>query len=168
MNLDTPQWLIDDDDPIPLKSHHSHFPPRLSLSHPTSEPETEEFPLTPTMMMAVIGIVRQKNKEETRKAEDRDETTASELKRWNEELEEEVRRSKEREQILRRQLQSVWERIRVAEDAEERLCSQLADLEADSLQQARHYHARILSLMDQLSLDRSLLNSSSIPLPSSS
>ncbi|CAL9247023.1 unnamed protein product [Arabidopsis halleri] len=37
------------------------------------------------------------------------------------------------------------------EEAEERLCSQLAELEVESLDQARNYHNRMLFLMDQIS-----------------
>lgn len=111
-------------------------------------------------MMAVIGFVSQNN-DKKKGGEGQETTSALELKKRNEELEEELKQSKEREEQVKRQLQSAWERLRVAEDAEERLCSQLAQLEAESLLQARHYHARILSLTDQLSHAHSLLNSSS-------
>ncbi|XP_027333531.1 protein RESPONSE TO LOW SULFUR 3-like [Abrus precatorius] len=79
------------------------------------------------------------------------ETTALQLKKRNKELEEELRKSKEREEHMRLQLRVALDRLRIAEDAEERLCSQLGDLEAEALLQARDYHARIVSLMDQLS-----------------
>ncbi|OMO97734.1 hypothetical protein COLO4_14402 [Corchorus olitorius] len=52
---------------------------------------------------------------------------------------------------MRKELQKTWERLRVAEEAEERLCTQLGELEAESVNQARAYNARIISLMDQLS-----------------
>ena len=39
----------------------------------------------------------------------------------------------------------------MAEEAEERLCSQLAELEVESLDQAREYESRILFLVDQIS-----------------
>lgn len=107
------------------------------------------------MMMAVIGIVSNQQKK-NRITEG--ETTALELKKRNEELEEELRQSKEREERVMRQLHSVMERLRVAEDAEERLCSQLGELEAEALLQARDYHARIVSLMNQLSQAHALLN----------
>lgn len=90
-----------------------------------------------------------------------------ELKKRNEELEEELKRSKEREDHVRRQLRAALDRLSVAEDAEERLCVQLGDLEAEALQQAREYHARIVSLVDQLSRAHSLLNTT-FPLPSPS
>ncbi|XP_014504197.1 protein RESPONSE TO LOW SULFUR 3-like [Vigna radiata var. radiata] len=81
-----------------------------------------------------------------------------ELKKRNEELEEELKRSKEREDQVRSQLHAALDRLSVAEDAEERLCAQLGDLEAEALLQARDYHARIVSLVDQLSQAHSLLN----------
>ncbi|TKY56402.1 hypothetical protein E2542_SST20847 [Spatholobus suberectus] len=101
------------------------------------------------------------------------ETTSWELqlKKRNEELEEELKQSKGREEHVRRQLRAALDRLRVAEDAEERLCSELGDLEAEALQQARDYHARIVSLVDQLSRAHSLLNKTvktTIPLPSPS
>ncbi|KAK7372882.1 hypothetical protein VNO80_06272 [Phaseolus coccineus] len=90
-----------------------------------------------------------------------------ELQKRNEELEEELKRSKEREDHVRRQLRAALDRLTVAEDAEERLCVQLGDLEAEALQQAREYHARVVSLVDQLSQAHSLLNTT-FPLPSPS
>ncbi|CAI0413430.1 unnamed protein product [Linum tenue] len=51
---------------------------------------------------------------------------------------------------MRKELEQAWRRMRVAEEAEERLCSQLGELEAEAVNQARAYHARILSLMDQV------------------
>ncbi|KAJ1431743.1 protein RESPONSE TO LOW SULFUR 2-like [Sesbania bispinosa] len=117
--------------------------------------------------MTVLGIGDKKRSE--------GETTSSLqlMKKRNEELEEELRHSKEREEQMKRQLQAACERLRVAEDAEERLCSQLGELEAEALQQARDYHARIVSLMEELSkANNTLLNttkpSSSFSLPSSS
>ena len=118
----------------------------------------------------IMGIGDKKKKTNTRECE----TTSSlelQLKKRNEELEEELSQSKEREEQMKRELQSAWERLRVAEEAEERLCSQLGELEAEAVYQARDYHARIVSLMDQLSRAQSLLlktSASSISLPSSS
>ncbi|CAN0922818.1 Protein RESPONSE TO LOW SULFUR 2 [Linum grandiflorum] len=51
---------------------------------------------------------------------------------------------------MRQELEVAWRRMRVAEDAEERLCSQLGELEAEAVNQARDYHSRIISLMEQL------------------
>lgn len=102
-----------------------------------------------------------------KKAEPRD-TTALQLKKRNEELEKELRQSKEREELMRRELQRAWERLRVAEDAEERLCSQLGELEAEALHQARDYNARIVALMEQLSQAHNLLKASPTSVPSTS
>ncbi|KAE9605972.1 hypothetical protein Lal_00025425 [Lupinus albus] len=87
-----------------------------------------------------------------------DETASSELKKRNEELEKQLRRSREREEHMQRQLLVVREQLRVAEEAEERLCTQLGDLEAEAVQQAREYHDRIVFLMDQLSRTNSIHN----------
>ncbi|KAL7230180.1 hypothetical protein ACSBR2_008658 [Camellia fascicularis] len=82
------------------------------------------------------------------------------LRKRNEELERELKRSMEREEKMKQELQRTWERLRVAEEAEERLCSQLGELEAEAVDQARAYRSRILSLMDQLSAAQKLLSSS--------
>lgn len=83
------------------------------------------------------------------------------LRRRNEELERELKESKRREERLREELQAVLDRLRVAEEAEERLCLQLGELEVEALEQARGYHARITTLMDQLSRAHLLLQSPS-------
>ncbi|MBA0736746.1 hypothetical protein Gogos_010254 [Gossypium gossypioides] len=80
-----------------------------------------------------------------------------ELRKRNQELEKELKESREREEQMRKELRKMWEKLRVAEEAEERLCSQLGDLEAESVNQARAYNAHILSLMDQLSKGSNLL-----------
>ncbi|KAK9724130.1 hypothetical protein RND81_05G050400 [Saponaria officinalis] len=84
-----------------------------------------------------------------------------ELKKRNEELERELRESKEREDELMRQLSKAWERVRVAEEAEEMLCSQLGDLEVDAVEQARLFHSQISDLTSQLSRAQLLLPRSS-------
>ncbi|KAK8530718.1 hypothetical protein V6N13_030660 [Hibiscus sabdariffa] len=84
-------------------------------------------------------------------AKRKEEEEAKELRKRNEELEKELRESREREEQMRKELRKVWERLRVAEEAEERLCSQLGELEAESVNQARAYNAHIVSLMAQLS-----------------
>ncbi|KAL2317550.1 hypothetical protein Fmac_031426 [Flemingia macrophylla] len=80
-------------------------------------------------------------------------------KKKKEEVEEDLERSKEREEEARRQLRAALDRVRVAEEAEERLCRQLGEAEAEALQQAREYQALILALADQLSQALSLLSS---------
>ncbi|PON31470.1 hypothetical protein TorRG33x02_205290 [Trema orientale] len=87
------------------------------------------------------------------------------LKKRNEELEQELRRSQEREEEMKTELVKAWRRLRVAEEAEERLCSQLGELEAEAVDQARSDHARIVSLMDQLSRAQQLLQAASISIP---
>lgn len=89
------------------------------------------------------------------------------LKKRNEELERELRESQEREEQMRTELLRAWERLRIAEDAEEHLCSQLGELEAEAVDQARSYHARIASLMDQLARAQQLLHQASAPTPHS-
>ncbi|KAK7410795.1 hypothetical protein VNO78_01890 [Psophocarpus tetragonolobus] len=120
-------------------------------------------------MMAAIGIGVKQEKKMQMPAPAPEE---NELRKRNQELEKALRESREREEQMKRELQSAWERLRVAEEAEERLCSQLGELEAEAVDHARDYHARIVSLMDQLSRAQSLLlktgASSSIALPSSS
>ncbi|XP_059304407.1 protein RESPONSE TO LOW SULFUR 2-like [Lycium ferocissimum] len=88
------------------------------------------------------------------------------LRRRNEELEKEIKKSIEREEKMREELNKIWERLRVAEEAEERLCSQLGELEAEAVDQARAYRTRVLNLMEQLSLAQKLLESASISVPS--
>ncbi|KAJ8554208.1 hypothetical protein K7X08_024886 [Anisodus acutangulus] len=89
------------------------------------------------------------------------------LRRRNEELEKELKKSIEREENMMQELQKTWERLRVAEEAEERLCSQLGELEAEAVDQARTYRTRVLHLMDQLSLAQKLLESASAVVPNS-
>lgn len=89
------------------------------------------------------------------------------LKKRNEELERELRESQEREEQMKSELFRTWDRLRVAEEAEERLCSQLGELEAEAVDQARSYHARIVSLMDQLARAQQLLHKASVPIPRS-
>ncbi|KAM7504955.1 hypothetical protein LguiB_003859 [Lonicera macranthoides] len=88
------------------------------------------------------------------------------LKNRNEELERELERSAEREEKMKKELQRTWERLRVAEEAEERLCTQLGELEAEAVDQARSYRARMLSLMDQLSAAQKLLQSANYSIAS--
>ncbi|KAH6815402.1 response to low sulfur 2 [Perilla frutescens var. frutescens] len=79
------------------------------------------------------------------------------LQRRNEEFEREVKKSLEREERMKEELMRAWGRLRVAEEAEEQLCCQLGELEAEALNQAREYRARIMELMDHLSHAHSLL-----------
>ncbi|XP_018436705.1 protein RESPONSE TO LOW SULFUR 3 [Raphanus sativus] len=66
------------------------------------------------------------------------------LRRRNGELEREM-------EEMKKEMIQLWRRTVVAEEAEERLCSQLAELEVESLDQAREYESRIHFLVDQIS-----------------
>ncbi|XP_059302603.1 protein RESPONSE TO LOW SULFUR 2-like [Lycium ferocissimum] len=83
------------------------------------------------------------------------------LRKRNEELEKELKKSVEREEKMKEELQKTWKRLKVAEEAEERLCSQLGELEAEGVGQARAYRARLINLMEQLSQAQKLLQSNS-------
>ncbi|KAL1547324.1 protein RESPONSE TO LOW SULFUR 3-like [Salvia divinorum] len=83
------------------------------------------------------------------------------LRRRNEELERQLRDSLEREERTTTELARAMERLRVAEEAEERLCSQLGELEAEAVGQAREYAARIVELMEQLSGAKGMLQRTS-------
>ncbi|KAL8519663.1 hypothetical protein ACS0TY_010558 [Phlomoides rotata] len=84
------------------------------------------------------------------------------LKRRNEELEKELKNSLEREERMNQELQRTFERLRVAEEAEERLCSQLGELEAEAVDHVREYMAQIVTLSEKLSLAQKLLQDASI------
>lgn len=88
------------------------------------------------------------------------------LKKRNEELERELKKSQEREEMMKQELRATFHRLRVAEEAEEHLCSQLGELEAEAVEQARNYRMRMTALMEQLSLAQNLLQSASLSLPS--
>ncbi|CAN7099212.1 unnamed protein product [Brassica rapa subsp. narinosa] len=83
-----------------------------------------------------------------------------------EEMEELRRRSRELErevEEMKTAMLELWRRTVMTEEAEERLCSQLAELEVESLDQARDYHDRVVFLMDQISRLSSLSIVSSTP-----
>ena len=84
-----------------------------------------------------------------------------ELRKRYEEMEKELRSSREREEKMRRELERTWERLRVAEEAEERLSSQLGELEAEAVDDARAYRAHITALMNQLTAATNLIRPSS-------
>ncbi|KAI3735497.1 hypothetical protein L6452_14996 [Arctium lappa] len=81
------------------------------------------------------------------------------LRRRNEELERELKKSLEREEKMKMELRKTWERVRVAEEAEERLCSQLGELEAEAMDQAVAYRERFVTLMEQLTAAQKLIQS---------
>ncbi|MCL7037913.1 hypothetical protein MKW94_006492 [Papaver nudicaule] len=81
------------------------------------------------------------------------------MRQRNEELESELQKSLEREEKMRAELEKTTERLYVVEEAEERLCSQLGELEAEALDHIRLYQDQIRSLNEQLSQAQSLLQS---------
>ncbi|GLU21366.1 hypothetical protein SLE2022_375110 [Rubroshorea leprosula] len=103
------------------------------------------YPPNDVSMASSLAIADQRSAIAKKAKED------EELRKRNEELEQELKESREREEIMMKELQKAWERLRVAEEAEERLCLQLGELEAESVHQARDYNARIIALVDQLS-----------------
>ncbi|KAF6156782.1 hypothetical protein GIB67_033251 [Kingdonia uniflora] len=74
------------------------------------------------------------------------------LRRRNEELEREIKKSLERESQMREALERSNQKLRLVEEAEEMLCSQLGELEAEAADQARLYYFQIKELKEQLSL----------------
>ncbi|KAJ3690295.1 hypothetical protein LUZ61_019459 [Rhynchospora tenuis] len=82
-----------------------------------------------------------------------------ELKRRNAQLEEQLRDFKEREAVLRTELERTRMRLHFVEEAEERLCCQMGELEAEAVAQARMYHLHVKELSDQLTAALGLLRS---------
>ncbi|XP_078174025.1 protein RESPONSE TO LOW SULFUR 1-like [Carex rostrata] len=79
------------------------------------------------------------------------------LRRRNAELEREVCERTEREGALMVDLERTRERLRFTEEAEERLCMQLGELEAEALEQVHMYQRHIKALSDQLELVKKVL-----------
>ncbi|KAG6435030.1 hypothetical protein SASPL_106679 [Salvia splendens] len=73
-------------------------------------------------------------------------------------MEKELKSSFEREEKMGRELQSIRERLRVAEEGEERLCLQLGETEAEALATAREYTARVEALTERISHAQQLLS----------
>ncbi|KAI3889147.1 hypothetical protein MKX03_004310 [Papaver bracteatum] len=87
------------------------------------------------------------------------------LRLRNEELETELNKSLMREEKMKRELEKTTQRLYVVEEAEERLCSQLGDLEAEASEYVRSYQAQIQALNEQLSKAQSLLQAISSSSP---
>ncbi|GLJ07150.1 hypothetical protein SUGI_0059710 [Cryptomeria japonica] len=75
----------------------------------------------------------------------------------NMKLQRQVEESQRYEAELMADLEKVRMRLLMTEEAEERLCSQLGDLEAESVLQAQDYNHHINSLKQQLSQMQHLL-----------
>lgn len=80
----------------------------------------------------------------------------AELMKKNEELEREVSKEKAREKRMKEELERTRVRLKMVKEAEERLCSELRDLEAEAFAQPRDYQLRIKYLTNQLTLDRKI------------
>jgi len=87
---------------------------------------------------------------------------AEEMKRRNAELERAVAEAAAREERLRRELEAALARLAVAEEAEERLCVQLGELEAEAVEQAIEYQERVRALSERLAFADGVLRSSGI------
>lgn len=79
------------------------------------------------------------------------------LRRRNAELEREASERREREGALMEDLERTRERLRLAEEAEERLCVQLGELEAEAVEQIHMHRRHIKALSDQLELVKKVL-----------
>ncbi|KAJ1694195.1 hypothetical protein LUZ63_010893 [Rhynchospora breviuscula] len=82
-----------------------------------------------------------------------------ELKRRNTQLEEQLKDFKEKEKVLRTELERTRMRLHFIEEAEERLCCQMGELEAEAVAQARVYQQHVKELSDQLTAALGLLRS---------
>uniref|UniRef100_A0ACD5TIU7 Uncharacterized protein n=1 Tax=Avena sativa TaxID=4498 RepID=A0ACD5TIU7_AVESA len=67
-----------------------------------------------------------------------------------------------REERLRRELEAALARVAVAEEAEERLCVQLGELEAEAMEQALEYQQRVRALSERLAFMDGVLRSSGL------
>ncbi|EAY79167.1 hypothetical protein OsI_34275 [Oryza sativa Indica Group] len=75
---------------------------------------------------------------------------AEEVMRRNAELEAAAAEAAAREERLRRELEAALAALAVAEEAEERLCVQLGELEAEAMAQAVEYQQQVRELSDRL------------------
>ncbi|CAL4917504.1 unnamed protein product [Urochloa decumbens] len=87
---------------------------------------------------------------------------AEEIRRRNADLERAVAEAAAREERLRRELEAALARLAVAEEAEERLCVQLGELEAEAVMQAVEYQERVRTLSERLAFADGVLRSSGI------
>ena len=78
------------------------------------------------------------------------------------ELEKAVAAAEAREERLRRELEAALARVAVAEEAEERLCVQLGELEAEAMAQAIEYQQHVRALSERLAFMDGVLRSSGL------
>jgi hypothetical protein len=82
-----------------------------------------------------------------------------ELMSRNTQLENQLREFKEREEVLTAELKCTRVRLHFVEEAEERLCFQMGELEAEAMEQARAYQLHVKELSEQLAAALGLLRS---------
>ncbi|KAM0836098.1 hypothetical protein ACQ4PT_062533 [Festuca glaucescens] len=73
-----------------------------------------------------------------------------------------VAEAETREERLRRELEAALARVAVAEEAEERLCVQLGELEAEAMEQALEYQQHVRALSKRLAFMDGVLRSSGL------
>ncbi|KAI3900084.1 hypothetical protein MKW98_000984 [Papaver atlanticum] len=81
------------------------------------------------------------------------------LRQRNEELEIQIKKSLERQEKTRKQVEKTTQRIYVVEESEKRLNTQVGEIEAKALDHVRLYQAQIRSLNEQLDQAQALLQS---------
>eukprot|EP01018_Ginkgo_biloba_P026359 Gb_25232 [translate_table: standard] len=88
---------------------------------------------------------------------EKEELPIEEVRARNMQLEQQLKESQRHENELRAQLEEMRIRLSTVEEAEERLCSQLGDLEAEAVEQAQSYSREINSLKQRLTEMENLL-----------
>ncbi|KAG8092232.1 hypothetical protein GUJ93_ZPchr0012g20921 [Zizania palustris] len=89
-----------------------------------------------------------------------DAEAAEGMMRRNAELEKAAAEAAAREERLRQELEAALARLAVAEEAEERLCVQLGELEAEAVTQAVEYQQHVRELSERLAFMDGVLRSS--------
>jgi uncharacterized protein (DUF3084 family) len=87
---------------------------------------------------------------------------AEEIRRRNAEHERAVAEAAAREERLRRELEAALARLAVVEEAEERLCVQLGELEAEAVMQAVEYQEQVRALSERLAFANGTIGSSGL------
>lgn len=82
--------------------------------------------------------------------EDKKEDEMRELRLTNKRLLQQLEESRRQQAEMRAELEETRVRLLTVREAEERLCSQLGEFEAESVEQARAYNQEILSLTQRL------------------
>ncbi|KAL9240231.1 hypothetical protein vseg_014475 [Gypsophila vaccaria] len=111
---------------------------------------TIAIPPSSTYPQKNVGRQSGNNNSKAAAVDEKQQREIEEMQKRNTELERALRESQQREQHLAHRLSKALERVRVAEEAEEMLCSQLSDLEVEAVEHAREFHAQISALKLQL------------------